>query len=218
MAKELESLITQNENGEIDCLSKRDEVDILLAEYNRLSRHAQMYVEQLSPRFTIFAVFVLSALAFAFQEPSHEIVYPIIPLFVFLLTSITAAQFHLIGMIDRRLRAIENRIKILNGGRAILEWESDLAFKHVYTYTVPGRLKGKWLSKGLSIIWNLTPQVLAVIFMVLSFLPLIGYSTYRAFFIIPKPWNSLYLIFISLCSFKVIIIAFSFFRHQQDFR
>lgn len=197
---------SQKSTGEVNHLTKRDEIDILLTEYNQLNTQARMYVEQLSPKFTTFAVFVLSALAFALQNPSYNLVYPIIPLFVFLLTSFTAGQFYIIGIIAGRVRAIESRIKNLNGGSPILEWESKVTPKYIYAALVRVPLKGKTGTIKIP-----SPQFIGVIYMVVSVLPLVIYSTYKSFFVIPKPMNIVYIVFVGVSSLVIIAEAFSFF-------
>lgn len=203
----------KNGSKEHDHLTKRDEIDILLTEYNRLSTQARMYVEQLSPKFGISAVFVLSAFAFALQDESHRFVFLIIPPFIFLLTSITAAQFYLVSVLAGRIREIERRIETLNGGKAILKWETEVATRYVYSSLVRVRLKGK-RRKRLRI---LNPQVLAVIFTAIACIPLVYYPTKESYSILPKPWNIVYVIVSSLSSIVLIASAFSFFRIDMNF-
>src|SRR5438874_2640274 len=59
------------------------QVQVLLAEYNRLSAEIKMFIEQFSPKFSLFGVFVLSAFAFAFNNHDYPVVFAIIPFFIY---------------------------------------------------------------------------------------------------------------------------------------
>ena len=190
-----------------DTLSKMDQVKVLLAEYNRLGTEIKMYIEQYSPKFTVFGVFVLSAFAFAFQHADYQIVYAVIPLFIFLIGYIQIAQVHIMMAQGGRIRNIESRIKDLNGGVPLMEWESRVAMKLVFPPFINVQLKGPAKRR----VRGPNPIFMSVVFVLIAMLPLLAYSTWKAYRFIPPKWNVAYLIVIVFLSVGISIQAFAFF-------
>ncbi|MBM3925419.1 MAG: hypothetical protein FJ320_05440 [SAR202 cluster bacterium] len=124
-------------------LSEDKVIDLLVEEYRFVRAEIRMYVEQYSPRFSIFAVFVLSALAFAFENPKYDVIYTIIPIFVFVILFLTIAQTHLIMSLATRARNIEYEIQAMNKGNPILKWESLYVLSLVVPPIIKLKLKGK---------------------------------------------------------------------------
>jgi len=187
-------------------LTKEKQAEILLVEYDRLSAEVRMFVEQYSPKFTVFAVFVLAAFAFAFQNPAYQIIYVAIPLFVFLIGYTSVAQGHIISILVGRIRAIEEKITLLNGGEPILEWETKIASKLFLPALIRIRLIGR---KRRWIIPN--PILLSVVFIILTVLPMIIYSTWKAYSFIPSPWNKAYASLVIVSFVGIAIQSFSYF-------
>jgi len=205
------SLLSSAQEKEPDKLTKLDQVNILLAEYTRLSSHARSYVEHFSQKFTLFGLFVLSAFAFALQNPAYQVIYIMIPFFVFFIGFVTTSQVYIITVLSGRLKIIEKRIKDLNGGNYILEWENRVAPKYVFTFLIKVRTKGR---KGSEITIP-NPTVIAVIFMLLPAQPLIIYSSWRAYSIVPSPWNLVYILVVTISDIVMILQSFYFYIFGQ---
>jgi hypothetical protein len=188
-------------------LSKRDEIDVLIVEYNRLSAETMMYIEQYSPKFTVFGAFVLSAFAFAFQHAEYQVVYAVIPLFIFLIGYIQIAQVHIITAQGGRVRNIESRIKEINNGVSIMEWESKVAMKLIYPPFVNVQLKGPAKRR----VRRPNPIFMSVVFVLIAMLPLLAYSTWKAYCFIPRGWNLAYVALIVVFFIGISVQAFSFF-------
>lgn len=188
-------------------LSKRDEIDVLLAEYNRLSAETMMYIEQYSPKFTVFGAFVLSAFAFAFQHTDYQMIYAVIPLFIFLIGYIQIAQVHIITAQAGRIRNIESRISVLNGGVYIMQWESKVAIKLLYPPLINVQLKGPAKQR----VRRPNPIFMSVVFVLIAMLPLLAYSTWKAYRFIPPRWNTAYVALIVVFFVGISLQAFSFF-------
>ncbi len=198
----------------ISGLNHRDEIDILLTEYKFLTDHSRMYVEQFSPKFSVFAIFVLSGSAFAFQNPQYAIIFAMIPVFIFLIGFVTISQVYILTVWSRRLAAIENRIKELNGGISILQAASEISPRYIYTPLVWFRFR--FAKKPIRIA---NPILIAVVFMVLTSLPLIAYSTWKTYLILPPPGGMIYSLLSIMASIVMVALSFiSFFGGEIDIK
>ena len=106
-----------------------EELALLRMEYERMSAEIRMYVEQYSPKLSIFGTFILGAITFAWGDNKYSAVYPMVPYFLFLLSGVTISQAYIITCLAERVRQIEARVAHLNGGKMILEWEGGNGFK-----------------------------------------------------------------------------------------
>lgn len=206
MSKELPPPPADNSPAASTRLTTRDQIDILLTEYQLLMQHSRMYVEQFTPKFSVFAIFVLSGFGFALQYPQYPIVFAMIPVFILLIGFVTISQVYILTVWAKRLAAIENRIKNLNEGEAILKASSEIAPKSIYTPWVTFRLK----FTGTNRIPN--PILIAVIFMVLTSVPLIVYSIVKVWSLLPGPWNLVYTGLAAVASIVMVLLSFLSFH------
>lgn len=208
MANEKCSTNSQSTSIKSDAFDYSDELDLLKIEYEALRSEIRMYIEQYSPKFTIFGVFVLSAFTFAFKNPKYQIIYLIIPLFIFVIGYVTITQAYLITLCAARIRSIERRIAELNQRIPLLLWEHKICMKMVYPLILRLYLKGE----GNKRIMMLNPIFICVISIIFAVLPLLAYCIWKSYLFFPSPWNILYTSFLALVSLGILIQSISFFR------
>lgn len=187
-------------------LTTSDKIEILMHDYDNMRAEIRMYIEQYSPKFSIFGIFVLSAFVFAFQNPKYQLVYIIIPFFIFVIGFFTIAQAYIITLIGSRIRIIENDINKLNNGKNILNFETEIAYTMVYPPLIKLLLKN---SKKKRI---LNPIFISVVSLIIAVFPLILFCLYKAYYFINNPFNYIYIIFIFILSLLLIMQCFSFFK------
>jgi hypothetical protein len=170
-----------------------------------------MQVEQLSQKFTLFAVFVLSAFALAFQNTGYRIIFAIIPFFIFFIGFVINSQSYINTVLSGRMKAVERRIRDLNEGIYILEWESNVAPRFIFTFLTTLRLRVR--SKSEVRLPN--PVLVAVAFMLLTAQPLITYSSWKAYQLLFIPWNIVYIVIVIVFDILMIAQSFSFFIFGQ---
>lgn len=107
-----------------------EELGLLKVEYERMAAEIRMYVEQYSPKFTIFGSVILGAIVFAWGGGGrYACVYPLVPYLMFAIAAVSIAQSYVIACLAERIKQIELRIADLNGGVPIMKWESDIALR-----------------------------------------------------------------------------------------
>lgn len=189
-------------------ISPSEELTLLRMEYERMAAEIRMYVSEYNPKLTVFGTFVTGAITFAWGDSKYNLVYPLIPYFLFLIAGITMSQAYIITCLAERVRQIEARIAQMNGGHPILNWESVLALKLIY----PAVLRVPKKGGGLYIAVN--PILCSVVLMILAVVPVVGFCLYRtwALHVIPGPASIIY-IAATLSFFLIILImSFSWFR------
>lgn len=188
-------------------LGLENELDLLKIEYIRMSEEIRMYVKEYSPKFTIFGTLVLALFTFAFENPKYQIVYTIIPLFMFVIAAVTISQAYVLGCNSARIRGIERRVRDLNGGTPVLLWEHNMALKLFY----PPMLKLKMKNKS-NHYHGLNPIFLSVLLILLAVLPLIFYCLYKSFIFLSFPYNYIYTALIGLVLLLMSFQSFTFFK------
>lgn len=201
-----------------DHLTTQDQVNVLLVEYTQLTAQSRMHVEQVLQKFALFAAFVLTAFTYASQNPRSQIIFAAIPIFILLIGFITNSQAYLNTVLAGRIKAIEKRINELNRGKdiqekGILEWESNIAPKFIFSVLPRLRLKDREKTKG----WP-NPILVAVVFSHLTGQLLFIFSSWRAYgYLHPQsaPGTIIYISIIILCDILMILQSFSFFIFGQ---
>jgi hypothetical protein len=175
-------------------------VDVLITEYNRLSAEIRMYVQEFSPRLTIFGTIGLGAIGFAWGNERYQIVFAIIPYLIMFIGSVTSAQAYIISCIALRLREIEDEISEINGA-PVLRWESHCATGFIFSVV----LKTKSGRRAIN------PIVVSLSLAVLTIGAIIFFCIVRSFLFLPNPWGGVYVV-ITVSTFGLLIgCALSFF-------
>lgn len=194
-----------------DRITVSQEIDLIKMEYERLTAEIRLYTEQYSPKFSAFGIFVLSAFSFAFTNNKYDVVYAIIPLFIFVIFYVTIAQSHIMTVLSGRVKNVEKRIKHLNGGKPILEWEHRIVNKFILPPIITYKLaKNEDITRHIP-----NPIFCSVIVIIIAVLPLFGYSLYRAYGFFQRelsPWAGIaFIIFCIAIFIGMIIQGLSFF-------
>jgi hypothetical protein len=181
-------------------MDSNKQIDVLLAEYNRMTAEIRMYVQEYSPRFNIFGAIGLGAIAFAWKEPKYEIVFAIIPYLIMLVGSVTAAQAYIISCLALRIRDIEDEIEKVNGA-PLLQWESRYATAFVFSPILRAR-NGRVLS----------PIVVSLALVVVTIGAILAFCVWRAYDVLQAPWGLIYVVVTSSVFALLVGCALSFFR------
>ena len=194
-------------------LKQSDKIDLLKMEYEKLTSEQRMYIEQYAPTLNIFGVTVLAGFAAALANTDYQAIYLFIPFVLFMIVHIGIGQAYMVAALGLRIRAIEETLKEMNAGEAILEWE------HCYA---PILVFSPWIRlpprQGSSAKGFLNPTFLTVIFMVLFGSILIIGCSLKAFLYINAGlglnscWAWSYVAVITLFTLGAIVQSFSFFR------
>lgn len=171
-----------------------------------MAAEIRMYVEQYSPKFNIFGILVVSAITFAWQNPAYELIYPIIPYFLFVICGVTIAQAYIITCLGERIRQIEKRIANLNAGKLVLTWEHIMAMQLIYPPWLKVRRKDAGVFRGPN------PVFWSVVLMIIAVLPLVVFCLVKSWRVIPFPLNTLYLVLTGALFVIVAWYGTSFFR------
>ncbi len=188
-------------------LTPDQEVQILLVEYKSLRDEIQMYVKEYSPKLTVLGTALVAVFGFAMSQPTYQqTMFSIIPAVVLLVGAITVAQSYLVISLAARVRNIELRIRELNGGRPILQWE------HRYTTALvfPMRLslKGRKRDKRFR---PLNPVFVGSTITYLGAIGLAGMCIWKSMMGLTFPWNVAYTITMVIGYALLTAQAWSFF-------
>lgn len=185
-----------------------EELELLRMEYERMGAEIRMYVSEYNPKLTVFGTFVTGAITFAWGDAKYNLVYPLIPYFLFLIAGITMSQAYLITCLAERVRQIEARVAQLNDGQPILTWESVLALRLIY----PPVLKIAKKDGGRYVAVN--PILCSVVLMILAVVPVVGFCLYRTWslHVIPGAAGLIYIAVTLLFFLIILIMSFSWFR------
>jgi len=166
------------------------QVEILLQEYNNISAGIRQQIEQYPAKLTLFSAMVLGAFAFALKEPKFEFVFLAIPLLLLVVasTALLHAFMHVAGM--GRIRVIEQKIRSINGGVPILEWEH----KVCRTLMSPVLIRLPLRENSGRTFPLLNPIYSTAALAVLISLALVIYSVYRSAHYLHSPWDVFYIV------------------------
>jgi hypothetical protein len=191
-----------------DLISVNEEIALLRMEYERMTGEIRMYVKEYSPKLSVFGIFVLGAVTFAWSNVKYDMVFLIVPYFLFLIAGVTISQAYIITCLAERVRQIERRVKELNGDKWLLRWESLMATKLIYPPLINVKTKNGKRFRAIN------PIFAAVILMIIAVVPIVVFCIFRI-------WksnlftSSFFWLYSTITSFLFLIVVFgaiSWFR------
>ncbi len=193
-------------------LNTDQRLDVLKAEYVKLSDEVRMFVQQQSSSFTIFGSVVGAALIFCLQgEGEYKVIFPIIPYFIFVIASVSISQAYTLACEAERIRQIEIEINNLNGGIPVMMWESIMARKLIYPPFLKVPKKDK---RGFY--YALNPVYGAFCVTTITVIPVVVFCIYKAKdVIVGSTWYLVYLIITSMLSIIILLMSGTFFRMER---
>jgi len=186
-------------------------VAVLLKDFEALRSEIRMYIQQYTPKFSIFSAFVLSLLFVSDQYNSmYGYLILLVPFTIIAISLLTAAQAYLLNIAASRVSRIEQMINRFAEPSILMEWESRMTPNLVFPLFIglPVRNRKRTL-------YVLNPVVLSVASIVLVILPIFIYSTIKSYWYLNlyyyRSYAIGYVVLVGLLCLIAIAAAVSFF-------